>query len=90
MNKAQRKKTKRIICEALLWRYMHSKSICPRNHETGYYNGWFEIDGHSFQRPDLVAEAEYLIDNGCYGKYRHVDMASIPTVFDAEENPVPL
>lgn len=88
MHKKERLKTKRIVCEALLWKYLDSKSICPRNHSTEYYNGWFRVDEHRFQRPDLTEEADRLIHEGCYGKITHHGMTDFPKIIDPEGIPI--
>jgi hypothetical protein len=37
--------------------------VCPANHDIGYHNGWYYLDGEPRQAPDITAKAkEYETD----------------------------
>lgn len=77
--------SKRIICQALLARELHERSICPRNHDLEYAYGWFYIDDRPpFRDPQLTSEADELLAKGYKGIYRREGMADIPIIIHKE------
>jgi len=86
MTKHKRKRTKPAICEYLLGRELDKEGICPLNHNIEYFNGWFRIDdGNCFNRPDLTAKADWMIDQGYYGYYHRPYFFSVATVAKEED-----
>ena len=58
--------TKREFCLALLNSRLDQNGKCPANHSVTYSYGWFQIDDFApFQDPELTAEADRVMEEGC-------------------------
>ncbi len=71
-----------------LWhKKLNAEGVCPYNHDLDYSNGWFYFDDKEpFHDPEMTAEAEELIKQGCRGYFRYHGMRDIPTLDCPEDN----